>query len=137
MEQYVLKIAELLEQEVTAVIDAWKQQIATATKGKNLDEAALIDSMADVLRELAETLRSGTSGEIKEYKFRQAPIEHGSQRVRVGFDIEEVITEFNILRDVLQDKAEAAGLNLTGKVGHLINDVLSADLSPCDVSCNA
>src|SRR4030095_2822863 len=99
---------------------------AAREKNLDLDEAALTDSMADVLRELTETLRCGMGEEIGEYKFCQAPIEHGVQRVHVGFDIEEVITEYNILRDVLQDKAEAAGLNLTGKVGHLINDVLDA-----------
>jgi signal transduction histidine kinase len=125
MENHVLKIAELLEQETAAVIEAWKQEIGKATKAKDLDEAALIDSMTDVLMELTETLRSGTGEQIKEYKFYQAPIQHGAQRVRVGFDIEEILTEYNILRDVLQDKAEAAGLNLTGKVGHLINDVLN------------
>ena len=128
MEQNLMKIADLLEQERDGVIETWKQEIAQAARKKNLDldEAALTDSMADVLRELTETLRCGMGEEIREYKFCQAPIEHGVQRVHVGFDIEEVITEYNILRDVLQDKAEAAGLNLTGKVGHLINDVLDA-----------
>ena len=125
MENHVLKIAELLEQETAVVVETWKREIAKATKAKDLDEAALIDSMTDVLMELAETLRSGTGEQIKEYKFYRAPIQHGVQRVRVGFDIEEVLTEYNILRDVLQDKAEEAGLNLTGKVGHLINDVLN------------
>jgi two-component system, OmpR family, phosphate regulon sensor histidine kinase PhoR len=122
----VIGIAELLEQDADAIIDAWKREIAKHTKNKNLDDAALIDHMADLLRELAETLRSGTGEHIEDYKFRQGPIQHGVQRVRVGFDIEEVLTEYNILRDVLQDKAEAAGLELTGKVGHLINDVLNA-----------
>jgi two-component system, OmpR family, phosphate regulon sensor histidine kinase PhoR len=107
MEQNVMKIADLLEQEKDGVIETWKQEIAQSAREKNLDldEAALTDSMADVLRELTETLRCGMGEEIREYKFCQAPIEHGVQRVHVGFDIEEVITEYNILRDVLQDKA--------------------------------
>jgi signal transduction histidine kinase len=126
MEENVRRIAELVENETPSVIDAWKQEIAKVTKAKNLDEAALVNSMADFLQELAETLRSGTGEHIEEHRFYQAPIKHGTQRVQVGFDIEEVITEYNILRDVLQNKAEAAGLNLTGEVGHLINDVLDA-----------
>jgi two-component system, OmpR family, phosphate regulon sensor histidine kinase PhoR len=126
MKQNVIRIAELLEQEADAIIDTWKREIAKHTRNKGLDDAALIDHMAELLQELAETLRSGKGEHIEEYKFREGPVQHGVQRLRVGFDIEEVITEYNILRDVLQDKAEAAGLNLTGKVGHLINDVLNA-----------
>jgi signal transduction histidine kinase len=125
-QQNVIAIAELLEQEERAIIDTWKREIAKNTKKKNLDDAALIDHMSDLLQELAETLRSGTGEHIEDYKFRQGPIQHGTQRVRVGFDIEEVVTEYNILRDVLQDKAEAAGMDLRGKVGHLVNDVLNA-----------
>src|SRR5207249_8044365 len=91
-----------------------------------LDDAALADHMADLIQELSETLRSGVGTQKTEYKFHRGPLSHGTQRVHVGFDIEEVITEYNILRDVLQDQAEAAGLNLSGPVGHIINDVLNA-----------
>ena len=91
-QQNVIAIAELLEQEKRSIIDAWKRQIARNTKKKDLDDAALIDHMSDLLQELAETLRSGTGDHIEDYKFRQGPIQHGAQRVRVGFDIEEVVT---------------------------------------------
>jgi signal transduction histidine kinase len=125
MEQNVSQIAELLRNRSDDVVRAWTEEVAARTKRKNLDDAALTDSMADLIRELAETLE-GSDGLTKEYRFRQGPIEHGAQRVRVGFDIEELITEYNILRDVLQDQAEAARLDLTGTVGHTINDVLNA-----------
>jgi signal transduction histidine kinase len=125
MEQNVSQIAELLRNRSDDVVRAWKEEVAERTKRKDLDEAALTDSMADLIRELAETLEN-SDGPTKEYRFHHGPIQHGAQRVRVGFDIEELITEYNILRDVLQDQAEAVNLNLTGKVGHIINDVLNA-----------
>lgn len=126
--RHLQEIADLLDQNTHAVVDAWKQEVATATR-KNLDEAALTDSMAELIQELADTLRGGTGDRVEDYKFRRGPISHGAQRVKVGFGIEEVITEYNILRDVLQDHAEAAGLNLTGKTGHIINRVLNAAMT--------
>jgi signal transduction histidine kinase len=125
MEQNVGRISELLEQNADTITDAWKQQVAKIIKGKDLNEAELTDAMADLLKELAEALRFDINEPAREYMFDKGPIEHGVQRVRVGFDIEEVIAEYNILRDVLQDYAEAAGLNLTGHVGHIINHVLN------------
>jgi signal transduction histidine kinase len=127
--QHVQEIADLLERRTDALVDAWKREVADATKGKILDEAALKDSMAELIKEIAETLRSGIENHAGEPRFRRAPISHGAQRVKVGFDIEEVISEYNILRDVLQNEAEDAGLNLTGEVGHIINRVLNAAMT--------
>lgn len=126
MEKNVLQIADLLRREIDTIVTSWKQEVADKTNRRDLDDAALTDSMADLILELAETLQHWKNGRLEEHRFRSGPIEHGAQRVRVGFDIEELITEYNILRDVLQEQAEAAGLNLTGSVGHIINDVLNA-----------
>jgi len=67
------------------------------TKGKILDEATLTDSMADLIKEIAETLRSGIGNYVEEHRFRRGSLSHGAQRVEVGFDIEEVVSEYNIL----------------------------------------
>jgi signal transduction histidine kinase len=123
------QIAELLEQRTDAVVDAWKQEVARATRGKHLDEAALVDSMADMVRELAATLRTGAGDHVEEQHFRRGPISHGAQRGQLGFDIEEVITEYNIFRDVLQEEVESIGLDLSGQVGHIVNRVLNAAMT--------
>ena len=53
--------------------------------------------MADLIKEIAETLRSGISNYVEEHRFRRGSLSHGAQRVEVGFDIEEVVSEYNIL----------------------------------------
>src|ERR1700757_4101240 len=100
-QQHLNQIADLLERRNDSVVAVWKQEVAEATKAKTLDEAALTDSMAELIQEIAAALRTGAGNDVEEYKFRRAPISHGAQRVKVGFDIEEVIAEYNILRDVL------------------------------------
>jgi signal transduction histidine kinase len=130
-EQHRLEqIADLLDQKTAALLENWKQAVAAATSnGRNLDDAVLADSMTDLIHELAEILRSGTGDRVDTNKFRRGPVSHGAQRVKIGFDITEVITEYNILRDVLQDQLEGAGLNLTGQTGHIINRVLNAAMT--------
>ena len=54
-----------------------------------------------------------------------SPPAHGSQRVEDGFDIAEVVGEYNILRGCLHDLADANGLRLQGKPFHILNHVLN------------
>ena len=54
-----------------------------------------------------------------------SPPAHGSQRVDDGFDIAEVVGEYNILRGCLHDLADTNGLRLQGKPFHILNHVLN------------
>jgi signal transduction histidine kinase len=49
--------------------------------------------------------------------------EHGLLRWQAGFDVTEVVGEYNILRQCLQDAAERDGMTLKGKPLHIINQV--------------
>jgi signal transduction histidine kinase len=42
-------------------------------------------------------------------------------RWQAGFDVTEVVAEYNILRSCVQDLAESDGLTLTGKVAHIVH----------------
>ena len=46
------------------------------------------------------------------------------QRLQDGFDIEEVVAEYNILRGCIHDLAQTNGLTLQGKPFHILNRVL-------------
>ena len=52
------------------------------------------------------------------------PPEHGRQRFKDGFEIEEVVAEYNILRGCIHDLAIENGLTLQGKPFHILNRVL-------------
>src|SRR5687767_15912054 len=53
-----------------------------------------------------------------------SPPAHGLQRVQDGFDIEEVVAEYNILRGCIHDLAQANGLALQGEPFRILNRVL-------------
>ncbi len=53
-----------------------------------------------------------------------SPLEHGTQRLAAGFDIKEVVLEYNVLRGEVHDVAETAGLQLCANECRIINHVI-------------
>jgi len=50
-----------------------------------------------------------------------ASVEHGEQRLRVGFDLVEVIREYEILTDCILDEVEAVGGSYLRRVSGVFN----------------
>lgn len=53
---------------------------------------------------------------------------HGLDRLRLGFDVEEVVGEYNALRGVIQDLIEQHDLRLGGPVNRTINRVIDMSI---------
>jgi signal transduction histidine kinase len=91
---------------------------------KHLDEPALNDHVPALLDELVAAFESRSDETIPEALLHGTPPEHGMDRHRVGFDIVEVVAEYNILRACIHDLAESRGLTLRDKAFHILNRVL-------------
>jgi len=48
---------------------------------------------------------------------------HGAQRLRDGFDIVEVVAEYNILKETLHSIADSEGIDVSGEPNRIINRV--------------
>ena len=119
------KLAELLVLERDGLLARWRRQVRELPSARDLDSPTLNDHLPQFVSELAAALRSGsreTIAEAVEHKSEAA--EHGLQRVADGFDIVEVVAEYNILRGCIQDLAAEKGLILQGEVFHVVNRVL-------------
>lgn len=91
---------------------------------QHLDVPALNDHLPRLVDELAAALRERSRETIPEALSAASPPAHGLQRVQDGFDIEEVVAEYNILRGCIHDLAQAHGLTLQGRPFHILNRVL-------------
>jgi two-component system, OmpR family, phosphate regulon sensor histidine kinase PhoR len=118
------KLAALIKQDSNALLTRWRQQVAQLSSAKHLDAPTIIDHIPKLLEELASALRSRTEETIAEVVNEGSPAAHGLQRVQDGFDIEEVVAEYNILRGCIHDLASANGLSLQGEAFHILNRVL-------------
>jgi signal transduction histidine kinase len=91
---------------------------------QHLDAPTLNDHLPGLIDELAAALRERSDETIPDALGAASPPAHGLQRVQDGFDIEEVVAEYNILRGCIHDLAQAHGLTLQGKPFHILNRVL-------------
>jgi len=118
------QLAALIRTEGGALLATWRQQVQQLRSAQHLDVPTLNDHIPDLLEELALALEAGSAETIPESVNEGSPLAHGLQRVEDGFDIAEVVGEYNILRGCLHELAGKNGLNLRGQPFHIINRVL-------------
>lgn len=99
----------------------WRQQVRLLPSAKHLDTPTLNDHIPAFLEELAAALRSRSEATIQDAVCEGTPPAHGQQRVADGFDIVEVVAEYNILRECVYALAEANGYPLHGQMFHIVN----------------
>ena len=93
---------------------------------RHLDLPTLNDHIPGLLIELGNELKLGIDPAIPRVYMGGTPPAHGLQRLEDGFEIEEVVAEYNILRGCIHDLAFANGIDLQGKPFHILNRVLDA-----------
>jgi two-component system phosphate regulon sensor histidine kinase PhoR len=117
-------LAALIERERETVLSRWRDEVRRLPSAKHLDIPALNDHIPLLIEELVTAFRSVSDERIPEALIEGSPPVHGQQRYADGFDIVEVVAEYNILRGGIYDLAEAHGVSLRGKAFHILNRVL-------------
>ena len=117
------KIASLIVQEREALLKTWRRHVCQMPSAKSLDTPALDDHIPLLLDELALSFEKMSDESIVDALLEGSPPEHGWQRLKDGFDIEEVVAEYNILRGCIHDLADAHDVSLQGKPFHIMNRV--------------
>ena len=115
----------LIKERRDELLVRWRQQVRQLPGAATLDAPTINDQVPQLLDNLAEALRSGSNDDHTNV----ISAEHGLLRWQSGFDVTEVVAEYNILRQCLQDAAESNGIPLGGKTLHIINDVFDDAIS--------
>ena len=105
----VVRLGVLVRAERKALLDGWRAQVRTLPSAQGLDTPTLNDHIPGLIDELASALLVGTEQTIAEAVAEGTPPAHGLQRYQDGFDIEEVVAEYNILRGCVHDLATSHG----------------------------
>jgi two-component system phosphate regulon sensor histidine kinase PhoR len=120
----LVRLAALITKERDALLSRWRQQLRQLPSARNLDTPTLTDHIPGFLAELAAALQSSSGESIPKVLGESSPPAHGLQRFEDGFDIVEVVAEYNILRACIHDLAGNNGVSLQGRPFHVINGVL-------------
>jgi len=119
-----LQLATLIRQQGDTLLSKWRQRVRQLSSAQKLDTPTLNDHIPQLLNELSDALNSGSSQRIPEALAQGSPPVHGLERLREGYDIGEVVAEYNILRGCIHDLAQNNGFRLEGEAFHIMNGVL-------------
>ncbi|MCA1632755.1 MAG: sensor histidine kinase [Acidobacteria bacterium] len=120
-------LAALIRRERDTLLAEWRREVQQLSVAHNLDVPTLNDHIPDLLEELACELELCSDESMIE-GLKENPITHGLDRLRLGFDVEEVVAEYNALRGVIQDLIERHDLRLRGVVNRTINRVIDVSI---------
>jgi two-component system phosphate regulon sensor histidine kinase PhoR len=118
------KFADLIEREREPLLTLWRAQVRSLASARHLDGPTLNDHIPRLLAELATALRTGSDETITQAIRDGSSPAHGLQRVTDGFDIVEVVGEYNMLRGCIHDLADRHGLSMQGRPFNVLNRVL-------------
>jgi len=118
------ELAELVEREQENLLHRWRATVRDLPSARRLDTPTLNDHIPVLLAELSAALRSGSDETIAHALAVGSAPAHGLQRLTDTFDIEEVVAEYNILRECIHDLAERHSLSMQGAPFHVLNRLL-------------
>jgi signal transduction histidine kinase len=108
------QLATAILEERDAVLLRWREQVRALPSAAKLDAPTLNDHIPGWIAELASCLVTASEAPEGDTCV-SSPLAHGLQRFEDGFDIEEVVSEYNILRDCVHDLGERHGVSLAGE----------------------
>lgn len=119
-------LAELIRREASALLSNWRAEVRKLPSAAQLDVPTLNDHIPLFLTELADAFHARSLSEV--LKDGVSP-SHGLQRVEDGFDISEVVAEYNILRNCIHDLADQYGVSLKGESLRILNGALDGAIA--------
>ncbi len=107
-------LADVLEARHEELIDRWTKRLREGLRPEGLTQVELEDHIGDYLWQMAAVLRQQkTSGEVSVPEWSPVAREHGSQRLRIGFDVQSLVREYHVLRECILDLVEETGARVT------------------------
>jgi signal transduction histidine kinase len=128
------RISQIIEEQSEEIERRWLETVQRdVVKTPGVELTLLRDGMPDYLIELAKALKNSTTStqsldRLAESAWTKVAREHGITRVRLGFDISQLVHEFVVLRRVIYEVVHTQELAF-GQAESLLADLLDAAIS--------
>ncbi|WP_052517861.1 PAS domain S-box protein [Archangium violaceum] len=107
-------LADLLESRHEDIIQRWTGRLREGLAPTQRTQAELEDHIGEYLWEMARVLRRQTAAGAEPLpEWLPVAREHGSQRLRIGFDVQSLVREYHVLRESILDLVEETGVRVT------------------------
>ncbi|MDB5989914.1 MAG: sasA [Herbaspirillum sp.] len=122
-------LSDLIKANQEILLASWRMKVRELPAAKLLDKPTLNDHIPVLLHELAATLALAEDQEIISQITEGSSSDHGVQRLENGFEVSEVVAEYNILRNCIHELAEKNNVILLGTAVQLLNSTLDATIA--------
>jgi signal transduction histidine kinase len=99
------RLAQLLRDRREEILVAWEESVRALPKASRLETPVLRDEVPDLILEIAAAVEGGNGNRSA----GETPEAHALQRLDIGFDLEEVVTEYALLRGCIVQLLEREG----------------------------
>lgn len=115
------RLATVISEKRDELLADWRTEVMLLPGAADLDAPTINDEVPQLLNSLAGELvrHSEEADEV----VKTVSAQHGLLRWQAGFDVTEVVAEYNILRCCLQELAERNGLLLSGQAARIVNTI--------------
>jgi two-component system phosphate regulon sensor histidine kinase PhoR len=122
--QNLVILAELIRHKQNDLMHLWRNKVQRVPTTRNLDTPEAATHIAALLEDVAAALLSGKKKPLPTVLVDGATEVHGLQRFHEGFNVIEVVADYNALREAIQEFAEANRITVTGRVRGILDRVL-------------
>jgi PAS domain S-box-containing protein len=107
-------LIDVLEARQDDIVHHWVERVREGPAPAPRFQGVLEDHIGDCLGELAAVLhRTGQGGAAAVPEESTEAREHGSQRLRIGFDLAVLVREYSVLHECILDSVEQTGARVT------------------------
>jgi len=126
--QNLTQLAELIRQKHDDLMLLWRNKVQQVPTPRNLDTPEAASHIAALLEDVATALMKGKKKPLLALPVDGATEIHGFRRFHEGFNLIEVVSDYNALREAIQEFAEANHINVTGRVRAILDRVLDKSI---------
>lgn len=111
----LIDLCALVADRRAQILERWTRRLSLEHANKDLSRAELRDHLPSFLDEVRTALRAeaGADLEPSDAAGNSASAAHGVQRLRAGFDLAEVVHEYELLTECILDEVEAIGRSVS------------------------
>ena len=118
------KMADLIQQQSQQLMQLWRNKVQQVPSARNFDTPAASSHIAGLLDDIAAALLKGKKKSLLTLPIDTATEIHGLHRFQDGFNLIEIVADYNALREAIQEFAEANRLSITGGVRAIMDRIL-------------
>jgi len=100
------RLPDFLRSHRDRILAHWTERMRSISPARDLSDAAIADHLPRILSRIAEVVDSAQKG--KSVSLGNLPSDHAVDRLERGFDLDQIVTEYGLLRRSILDLWEAS-----------------------------